>query len=284
MSASFSFGSFGDIITTAQLVWRLSRALSDRRGSAPEFRELVKELYLFYGARSDVSMDELKGWLERRSTTQNNYGYVETSLESEFHGSEDVHRILPMRQNMVSPDIFKRVRFLSRWEGRDDSRGALRVISFNDIQFWGFSQNGWIPETKFQLDAMTFTHLCLSEIPGWETPEKILDKRAAFGAVFAGYKKTTSIPLIMIISEKPMLRKYSLTTLRGLEVVKSSRIGVMAFHPLVLGSEEYWRQELRSCQMNSDMLVERLGILQANRGKRDGHTVPNYTIRSNSRS
>ncbi|KAK8123172.1 hypothetical protein PG984_011842 [Apiospora sp. TS-2023a] len=54
MSASFSFGSFGDIITTAQLVWRLARALSDSRGSAPEFQELVKELNLFYGALSQV--------------------------------------------------------------------------------------------------------------------------------------------------------------------------------------------------------------------------------------
>ncbi|KAK7915275.1 hypothetical protein PG985_012978 [Apiospora marii] len=54
MAASFSFGSFGDIITTAQLVWRLAQALSDSRGSAPEFRELVKELNFFYGALSNV--------------------------------------------------------------------------------------------------------------------------------------------------------------------------------------------------------------------------------------
>lgn len=54
MAASFSFGSFGDIITTAQLVWRLARALSDSRGSAPEFRQLVEELNLFYGALTNV--------------------------------------------------------------------------------------------------------------------------------------------------------------------------------------------------------------------------------------
>ena len=59
MSASFSFGSFGDIITTAQLVWRLARALSDSRGSAPEFQELVKELNLFYGALSQVRTTSL---------------------------------------------------------------------------------------------------------------------------------------------------------------------------------------------------------------------------------
>ncbi|KAK7985802.1 hypothetical protein PG988_003424, partial [Apiospora saccharicola] len=66
MSASFSFGSFGDIITTAQLVWRLARALSDSRGSAPEFQELVKELNLFYGALSQLT----KFWQSKAQTAE----------------------------------------------------------------------------------------------------------------------------------------------------------------------------------------------------------------------
>ncbi|KAI4594416.1 hypothetical protein KJ359_008442 [Pestalotiopsis sp. 9143b] len=54
MSASFTFGSFGDIITTVQLVWRLSQAISESHGSAQEFRDLVKELNLFYAALHEV--------------------------------------------------------------------------------------------------------------------------------------------------------------------------------------------------------------------------------------
>ncbi|KAK9782678.1 hypothetical protein SCAR479_01021 [Seiridium cardinale] len=50
MSATFTYGSFGDLITTVQLVWRLSQALSDSYGSAQEFQDLVVELNLFYGS------------------------------------------------------------------------------------------------------------------------------------------------------------------------------------------------------------------------------------------
>ncbi|KAI0021602.1 hypothetical protein F4780DRAFT_271425 [Xylariomycetidae sp. FL0641] len=47
MSAAFSFGSVGDIITLCQLSIQLSKALSDARGSAKEYRELRRELDCF---------------------------------------------------------------------------------------------------------------------------------------------------------------------------------------------------------------------------------------------
>ncbi|KAH8892629.1 hypothetical protein GQ53DRAFT_840947 [Thozetella sp. PMI_491] len=45
--SSFTYGSFGDIITTIQIAARLSQALSNTRGSAREFQELVLELRTF---------------------------------------------------------------------------------------------------------------------------------------------------------------------------------------------------------------------------------------------
>ncbi len=44
MSAAFTFGSFGDIITLYQIAAELARALSSPRGSATKYRELIKEL------------------------------------------------------------------------------------------------------------------------------------------------------------------------------------------------------------------------------------------------
>ena len=55
MSASFTFGSFGDIITIVQLVWQLSQAISDSHGSAQEFRDLVDELSQYHRALDEVS-------------------------------------------------------------------------------------------------------------------------------------------------------------------------------------------------------------------------------------
>ncbi|OTB07656.1 hypothetical protein M426DRAFT_8650 [Hypoxylon sp. CI-4A] len=45
--ASFTFGSFGDIITTCQLALELGRALSSARGSANEYQSLRKDLDAF---------------------------------------------------------------------------------------------------------------------------------------------------------------------------------------------------------------------------------------------
>ncbi|KAK6074880.1 hypothetical protein SCUP234_04056 [Seiridium cupressi] len=61
MSATFTYGSFGDLITTVQLVWRLSQALSDSYGSAQEFQDLVVELNLFYGSLHEL----MKFWQTR---------------------------------------------------------------------------------------------------------------------------------------------------------------------------------------------------------------------------
>jgi hypothetical protein len=44
MAAVFSFGSFGDIIATAQLAYQLAEILSDSAGSSMEYQELILEL------------------------------------------------------------------------------------------------------------------------------------------------------------------------------------------------------------------------------------------------
>ncbi|KAK8043334.1 hypothetical protein PG993_005764 [Apiospora rasikravindrae] len=202
---------------------------------------------------SDASIDELKDWLERRRTTPNYYGDVETSVESESQGDEDLHRILSKRQSMDSPEIFKRVRFLSRWEDRDDSRGPHSGLSFNNVHFWLFSKEGWIPEIQFQLYVMTWIHLSLLEFRSdsiSETSRSLFGTGIVLRVVFAGYRKTMSIPVIMIIGVSPRHRKQALTLLRELEPIKSSRIGVLALHPSDLAPEDYWERLQRDFQMD----------------------------------
>ena len=53
---SLTYGSFGDIITTVQLASRLLQALSDSRGSAREFRDLVVELRVFHRLLDNVRL------------------------------------------------------------------------------------------------------------------------------------------------------------------------------------------------------------------------------------
>lgn len=45
--ASITFGSVGDIIAVAQIAGSIAKALSDARGSAKEYQDLIKELRSF---------------------------------------------------------------------------------------------------------------------------------------------------------------------------------------------------------------------------------------------
>jgi hypothetical protein len=49
-----TFGSVGDIISTIQIAIQLLTALNESRGSAREFRDLVKSLTIFYGILEQV--------------------------------------------------------------------------------------------------------------------------------------------------------------------------------------------------------------------------------------
>lgn len=52
---SFTYGSFGDIITTVQVVCRFAQALSESRGSAREFQDLIVELRLYQNTLQQVT-------------------------------------------------------------------------------------------------------------------------------------------------------------------------------------------------------------------------------------
>lgn len=54
-SMSFTYGSFGDIITTVQVVCRFAQALSESRGSAREFQDLIVELRLYQNTLQQVT-------------------------------------------------------------------------------------------------------------------------------------------------------------------------------------------------------------------------------------
>jgi hypothetical protein len=54
MSFNLTYGSFGDAITTAQLVYRLAQVLSASRGSVRELQDLVVELRPFQNVLQQV--------------------------------------------------------------------------------------------------------------------------------------------------------------------------------------------------------------------------------------
>lgn len=55
--SGITFGSVGDIIAVGQIALQLGRALSDSRGSAKEYRVLIRELQAFDQALLQVRKD-----------------------------------------------------------------------------------------------------------------------------------------------------------------------------------------------------------------------------------
>jgi hypothetical protein len=62
MSAAFTFGSVGDIITICQLVVQLSRALSSANGAVREYADLRRELDLFAQVLMQASLPARASW------------------------------------------------------------------------------------------------------------------------------------------------------------------------------------------------------------------------------
>ncbi len=56
-----TFGSVGDIIAVGQLAWSLGKALNTSRGSAAEYRSLIRELGAFEQAVLQVRLDMFVG-------------------------------------------------------------------------------------------------------------------------------------------------------------------------------------------------------------------------------
>ena len=55
--SGITFGSVGDIIAVWQIARQLTQAVSDSRGSAKEYRDLMKELQMFDQVLLQVNRD-----------------------------------------------------------------------------------------------------------------------------------------------------------------------------------------------------------------------------------
>ncbi|KAK8062029.1 hypothetical protein PG994_008395 [Apiospora phragmitis] len=211
---------------------------------------------------SEASVDELEDWLRKHGNTkQREYDDADSSPETELADADNLRDILSKRQAMEGPEIFKRVRFLSRWEDRDESRGSL-AASLNDIHLWYLNQG----EIDFQLKAMAYTRLVpefrqyKGHVSSWEAGNVV---PCAILVGFVGYKRSMSIPVITILCENPLISKVTATVLQELEVVKSSRIRIPVLHPLAVYSEETWQLLLRTARADTELFLEQLCSIEA---------------------
>ncbi|KAJ7436070.1 hypothetical protein B0H11DRAFT_666005 [Mycena galericulata] len=98
MAAVFSFGSFGDILATAQLAYRLSQILSDSAGSSMEYQELIIELDALGNALRGMH-DIIDNHVIRQS--------VRNAIEYSLHRCRDLMNVFLDRIKNYKPALQK---------------------------------------------------------------------------------------------------------------------------------------------------------------------------------
>lgn len=194
---------------------------------------------------SDASEDKLIEWLRGDDVSSHDDVVDESAPDADLSDEETFRLILSKRQAMDDgPEIFKRVRFLSRWEDRDESRGNLRW-TVNSFHFWEAADVEYLSDVFLQLRLMTTMHLLQTlEFGCLQSSHQVFPHPKGFilSFQFAGFKRTTAIPAIILVCEGPSDQEQVATALRKLGIIQSSRFGLLVYHPLDLAPREWWLQ------------------------------------------
>lgn len=214
----------------------------------------------------NTPVGDLNNWLAGRDPRpQTNY-ITDSLSNADLVDGDDIHRILSMRQAANGPEIFKRVKFLSRWEDREDSRGGYERFN-NGVHFWGLSKAGLVGDIDFQLGLMTHSHL--DSLPSVEDSAHMdvdpifPDDVIVFMIGFAGMSKKVCVPVVVIFSADPMELKRIANWMQQLQVIKSSRLRVLTFHPLVRRTNDEWGQDWKTILRDSEESKRREPTLDA---------------------
>ncbi|KAK8071609.1 hypothetical protein PG996_004957 [Apiospora saccharicola] len=203
---------------------------------------------------SEASDDKLKEWLCGNNNVQQHIS--ETFPDTDLSDAETLRQFFPERQATDSPEIFKRVRFLSRWEDRPESRGDY-AGHVQGIHLWVFSESGWIRDIEMQLAAMTLYHMepALEGVRSL-TENQVLPKTKGIVYLrFAGLSEERSIPVLVIVCEHPTVRRRIATAMWKIEAVKSLRLGFLILHPLDVGSKKLWEEHWDSITERTKLLM-----------------------------
>lgn len=211
---------------------------------------------------SDTPVNNLNNWLAGRDTKPQQ----EFSPGVNLPNGDDINRIVSLHQTTDGPEIFKRVKFLSRWEDSTEFRGP-HVKFNNGIHFWSLNTAGSGHEIDNQISLMTCDQLNL--IPGNEWSKQadcdlvFPEDWIIFILGFAGSSARSSIPVIILFCADLHKRKLIADWMYKLDVVKSSRLRVLVFHPLVRCSKEQWDLDWERIVFHDDLAKTSVPMLGA---------------------
>ena len=240
-----------------------------------------RQCQLIYRIMIDVSdMDEehLNEWMaHQRQLDTHNYGENhEGGGEDDAHeGSENIIEAL-IQENLScseifagGPDIFKRVKFLTRWEDRSESRGP-HWATIGDIHFWSISHQGAAGMARFQMSVSTVVQLHLYQHwirdcqPGVAIPQELVTK---IRVGFVGRSLEQSLPVIIVTAYSKRVRRRAAKVLKLLDWLgMQSRFLILAPSPAAFGNKE-WFMGLKSNAKVAREGLRRLAVIKSRNSK-----------------
>jgi hypothetical protein len=174
----------------------------------------------------------------------------EDDEDDDYYGqNKDIETIvredLPLSGTLVDgPEIFKRVKFLSRWEDRSESRGEL-YRTFGYIHLWTLCCHGVAEMARFQM--VVSIHIQWNLYRDWVLagllPDEIEGWFVAAFIGFVGRSREQSLPVLIGISTSKRLRRRLFKVLKRLDWLGThSRFSVLTAPPSVFG-DKWWVEE-----------------------------------------
>ncbi|KAF2430873.1 hypothetical protein EJ08DRAFT_697081 [Tothia fuscella] len=211
--------------------------------------QLIYRIVVDVSDTSEEYLDECVSRSYQRNIFNRNKDEDEDEDEnSDNYRNQDIESLtrecLSFSESIVNgPEIFKRVKFLSRWEDQLESRGSFRGIVGN-IHLWGISSRSHVTTmARFQFRVAIYIHLKISS--AWICGPDPLDMhRVGFFTGFAGRSRKQSSPVIIVASDSKRTRRRALRVLKslpGLDI--QSRFAVVAV------PRSTFEAEIRVCDM-----------------------------------
>jgi len=224
----------------------------------------------------DVSgMDEehLNEWMahQRQLDTHNCGENHEGGGEDDAHGgSEKIIEAL-IEENLScseifanGPDIFKRVKFLTRWEDRSESRGH-HWATVGDIHFWYIAPQGAAGTARFQMVVSAAVQLRLYKHWIWDCQPGVVTSRELAAVVrvrFVGRSLEQSLPVIVIIAHSKRTRRRAVKVLKLLDWLgMQSRFLILAPPLAAFGNKEWFMRLKPDAEIRRESL-RRLAVIK----------------------
>lgn len=143
------------------------------------------------------------------------------------------------------PEIFKRVRFLSRWETLAESRGT----PFNTFRGWHISGYGAAGMAAYQIRMSLSVQILLYIQWIYTGVEKLALNNIGFIFAYIGTTRESSVPTIVVMSLSKQVRRRCSKVLNRLSWLgKGSRIPLIISQLSAFGVAESWMRRVNNTE------------------------------------